>query len=144
LPPNVRYVGTPLDGAGALAWDSPWSADDPRPLAVASLSTFVLPQAAALVTQCGLGTVMKALMHGVPLICLPLIGDQPDNAARVVARGAGVQLGRDASPAQIRAAVWQVLSEPCFRAGTRRFAAVLREDDGAERAARELETVGIA
>src|SRR5262249_27225444 len=27
LPPKVRYVGTPLDDAGAPAWDSPWSAD---------------------------------------------------------------------------------------------------------------------
>ena len=30
---------------------------------------------AALVSQCGHGTVMKALAHGIPLVCLPLCGD---------------------------------------------------------------------
>src|SRR3954471_20413925 len=46
----------------------------------------VLPMAAAMVTQCGLGTMGKALSHGVPLVCLPLLGDQPENAARVAVR----------------------------------------------------------
>src|SRR5439155_25569671 len=50
----------------------------------------VLPHVTAMVTQCGMGTLMKALSHGIPLLCMPLVGDQPDNAARVVARGAGV------------------------------------------------------
>jgi UDP:flavonoid glycosyltransferase YjiC (YdhE family) len=52
----------------------------------------VLPHAKARVTQCGLGTLMKALAHGLPLVCIPLVGDQPDNAARVVAHGAGIRL----------------------------------------------------
>ena len=33
------------------------------------------PHVAAIVSQCGHGTVMKALAHGLPLICLPLCGD---------------------------------------------------------------------
>src|SRR4029453_5273907 len=45
----------------------------------------VLPYVGAMVMQCGLGTVMKVLAHGVPLVCLPLVSDQLDNAARVVA-----------------------------------------------------------
>ena len=76
----------------------------------------VLPQVTAMVTQCGLGTTMKAIAHGVPLVCIPLVGDQPDNAARVVARGAGVRLRSDASPEQIRDAIQRVLGEPRFRA----------------------------
>ena len=36
----------------------------------------VLPDVAAMVTQCGLGSLTKALIHGVPLVCLPLVGDQ--------------------------------------------------------------------
>ena len=56
----------------------------------------VLPHAAAVVSQCGLGTVMKALAHGVPLVCIPLVGDQLENAARVQGLGAGVRLPADA------------------------------------------------
>jgi MGT family glycosyltransferase len=57
----------------------------------------VLPHASAMVTQCGLGTLAKALVHGVPLLCIPMVGDQPENAARVVARAAGIRTGRESS-----------------------------------------------
>ena len=42
------------------------------------------PHVAASVSQGGHGTGMKALAHGIPLVCLPLCGDQPEVAARVV------------------------------------------------------------
>lgn len=103
--------------------------------------TAVLPQAAALVTQCGMGGITKALAHGVPLVCLPLVGDQADNAARVVAREAGVCVQSDATPETIRRALRQVLDEPRFRAGAQRLAAMLAGEDGAETAARELVSV---
>ncbi|HEV8714307.1 MAG TPA: glycosyltransferase [Candidatus Binatia bacterium] len=101
----------------------------------------VLPHARAMVTQCGLGTLTKALAHGVPLVCLPLVGDQPDNAARVVARGAGVRLERDATPEQIRAAIQRVLTQPRFGESARRIAGKLAKEDGAQRAAEEIEAV---
>ncbi len=101
----------------------------------------VLPRAAVMVTQCGMGGMTKALAHGVPLVCLPLVGDQPDNAARVVARGAGVRLAPDASPEKIRAAIQRVLAEPRFRAEAQRLAGVLADEDGAEQAAQELESL---
>jgi UDP:flavonoid glycosyltransferase YjiC (YdhE family) len=100
----------------------------------------VLPHAAAMVTQCGLGTLMKALAHGVPLVCIPLVGDQPDNAARVVAHGAGIRLERDSTPERIRAAIEGVLTRPGFRDGARRMAGILAKEDGARTAADEIES----
>jgi MGT family glycosyltransferase len=42
LPPNVRYVGMPFDDLDPLpVWESPWRADDPRPLVVVSLTTTI-------------------------------------------------------------------------------------------------------
>ena len=61
----------------------------------------VMPLASAMVTQCGLGTLAKALSVGLPLVCLPLIADQPGNAALVAAHGAGMHLHPSASPAHI-------------------------------------------
>jgi UDP:flavonoid glycosyltransferase YjiC (YdhE family) len=52
----------------------------------------VLPHAAAVVCHGGSGTVRGALAAGVPVAVLPLFADQPDNAARVAALGAGVAL----------------------------------------------------
>jgi MGT family glycosyltransferase len=100
----------------------------------------VLPHAKAMVTQCGLGTLMKALAHGVPLVCIPLVGDQPDNAARVVAQGAGIRLGRDSTPEHIRAAIERVLRQPGFGASARRMAGILAKENGAQTAAEEIES----
>jgi MGT family glycosyltransferase len=44
LPPNVRYTGPALGPAGSAEWDSPWAADDERPLVVASFSTTYMDQ----------------------------------------------------------------------------------------------------
>jgi UDP:flavonoid glycosyltransferase YjiC (YdhE family) len=84
---------------------------------------------------------MKALAHGVPLVCIPLVGDQPDNAARVVAHGAGVRLDRDATPERIGAAIQRVLTEPGFGESARRRAEILAKEDGARAAVEEIESV---
>ena len=101
----------------------------------------ILPQVAAIVSQCGHGTVMKALAHGIPLVCLPLVGDQSDVAARVVHTGAGIRISRDASPMHIRTALNRVLNEPSFRHGAQRIAKAMSAEDGAKMAAEELETL---
>ena len=102
----------------------------------------VFPGAAAVVTHAGHGTVMRALAHGVPLLCLPMGRDQDDNAARVVARGAGLRLRPSASPARIAAAVRRLLDEPGFRAGAERLGRGIADDAAADRAVKELEAIG--
>jgi UDP:flavonoid glycosyltransferase YjiC (YdhE family) len=102
----------------------------------------VLPQAAAMVTQCGLGTVTKALTNGVPLLCIPLVGDQPENAARIVARGAGIRIASDAPPDVIVAALRQLLRDLQFRQSASAVAsAFLSEGEGTQRAVEEIEAV---
>ncbi|MBI5287758.1 MAG: glycosyltransferase family 1 protein [Chloroflexi bacterium] len=101
----------------------------------------VLPHAAAIVSQCGLSTLTKALRHGVPLVCIPLLGDQPDNAARIVSKGAGVRISPDASPEEIRAALNQVLEDTSFRDAARRLGEPMIDDRPDERAAVELESL---
>jgi len=99
----------------------------------------IFPEAAAVVTHAGHGTVIRALAAGTPLVCLPLGRDQADNAARVVARGAGVRLAPTASPAAIGDAIRRVLAEPRFRAGARRLAAAIADEAGRPDALAELE-----
>lgn len=102
----------------------------------------VLRQAAAMVTQCGLGTVTKALASGVPLLCILLVGDQPENAARIVARGAGIRIRSEARPDVIAAALRQLLKDPKYRRSASAVAAAyLREGEGAQRAVEEIEAV---
>src|SRR5690606_18453404 len=60
----------------------------------------------------------------------------PENAARIVARGAGLRLSRHARPAAIRRAVRTVLEDPGFADCARRLGDQIRgESDGGARAA---------
>jgi len=101
----------------------------------------VLPHASAIVSQCGLSTLAKALRLGVPLVCIPLIADQPDNAARIAAKGVGIWLSPGASPDQIREALNRVLTEPSFREAARRLGAQVAGGKAEDSAADELEAL---
>lgn len=103
----------------------------------------VFPHAAAVVTHAGHGTVMRALVHGLPLLCIPMGRDQDDNAARVVARGAGLRLRPSASPLRIAAAVRRLLDDPGFRASAERLGRIIAADAAADRGVAELEAVGL-
>jgi MGT family glycosyltransferase len=98
----------------------------------------VLPRVQLMVTQCGLGTLMKGLAHGVPLVCLPVLGDQHDNAARVVALGAGVRLRADASVDAIRDAIDRVATDARYRRAAQAFAEKIKDEDPVGAAAQEI------
>jgi UDP:flavonoid glycosyltransferase YjiC (YdhE family) len=92
----------------------------------------VLPSAAAVVTHAGLSTVMAALAHGAPLLCLPMGRDQDANAERVVACDAGRTLDPESSSQEIGAALTAVLESPLLRSGAKRMQAIIeREGNGA-------------
>jgi UDP:flavonoid glycosyltransferase YjiC (YdhE family) len=69
----------------------------------------VLPYAGLLVTHAGLGSVVAALAHGVPMVCLPLTREQPENGHAVVRLRAGRALRPDASVGEIAAAISEQL-----------------------------------
>ena len=92
----------------------------------------VLPHVAAMVTQCGLGTVGKALACGVSLLCIPLRADQPDNAARIVARGVGIRVRSDARSEEIGSAIRRLMTEPQFRRAASALSVALMQEGDAE------------
>lgn len=100
--------------------------------------TPILPLASAVVTHAGHASALRPLMAGAPVVAIPLGRDQPDNAARIVERGAGLRLGADASPDEIAAAVWRVIEEPRFRAAAAALGARIAADCEARSAEQEL------
>jgi len=67
-------------------------------------------------------------------------GDQHDNAARVVARKAGVRLPAEATPDQLRSAIGRVMTHERFKQGALELGRVMAfEDDATQRAANEIE-----
>ena len=101
----------------------------------------VLPDCALVITHAGLGTVMAALAHGVPLLCLPMGREQHDNAARVAACEAGLVLTPDADVDEISQAIRAMLAAPEYRTAARHMAATIARRDGRELAVDALESL---
>ena len=76
----------------------------------------VMPHAAAIVGHGGFGTTLLGLASGLPMVVVPLFADQPYNAARVAAIGAGVALeGGPAAVGDLADGLRLVLSEESYR-----------------------------
>lgn len=120
---------------------------DPRALRVPANATVVghvphaavLPRASVVVTHAGMGTVMAALAHGVPLVCMPMGRDQFFNAQRVAELGAGRIVASDADGSLIADAVTEVLADATLREGAKRMATDIAAYGGAAGAVAELE-----
>jgi len=89
----------------------------------------VFPEADLVITHAGHGTVMKALSHGLPLVCLPMGRDQNDNAIKIQHHGCGMALSAKAGPEKIRKAVLHILSEGAFRKAAAGFQTEIRAND---------------
>lgn len=98
----------------------------------------LLPRCAAVVTHGGLGTTLRALAHGKPLLLLPLGRDQQFNAGRVVELGAGICLPVEASPDDIASALVELLAQPQFREAAEGAAAAIASDRPDETASEVL------
>jgi len=99
----------------------------------------VMPRAAVVVTHAGLSTVMAALSHGIPLLCMPMGRDQDFNTERVEAVGAGRMISRNAEAPEVRTALVNVLESPDYRRGARRMAAIIEREANGFRAITLLE-----
>jgi UDP:flavonoid glycosyltransferase YjiC (YdhE family) len=101
----------------------------------------VLDHTDVMVTHAGLGSIAAAMTFGVPVVCIPHGRDQPLNAQRVSAHGAGVALTELPRAAEIAAAIEGVLATPSARDATRALAAMSRAEGGADAAVAELESL---
>lgn len=99
----------------------------------------LLERASVVVSHCGHGSVMKSLAAGVPMLCLPISREQPENAAHVEWLGAGLRLDAGASSDAIRSALVRILEEDSFREKARGLGSKLGEEIGEDVAIRELE-----
>src|SRR6266498_4036967 len=94
----------------------------------------LLPRCTAVVTHGGLGTTLRALAHGKPLLLLPLGRDQQFNAGRIVELGAGICLPSEASPGEIASALVELLAQPHYGDAATDAATAIAADDPDETA----------
>jgi UDP:flavonoid glycosyltransferase YjiC (YdhE family) len=98
----------------------------------------LLPNTDAVITHGGLGTTLRALAHGKPLLLLPLGRDQHFNAGRVVELGAGISVPVESSPEKIASSLVELISQPQYTEAAKRAAAAIAADMPDETAAAAL------
>jgi MGT family glycosyltransferase len=101
----------------------------------------VMKEVSLVVTHGGHGTVARSLLHGAPLLVLPMGRDQGDNAARVVARGAGLRLADSATEREIVSAVGRLLTEQQFKTAAERLGKAIAPDVTSTVFATEMEAI---
>ena len=102
----------------------------------------LVPRCAAVISHGGHGTLLRPLLHGVPVVCVSMGRDHPENARRLTERGAGLRVSRWSSASTIRRAAARVLNDPAFTNGARRLSASIKAlGDESEPAMERLETL---
>jgi len=100
----------------------------------------VLPRAACVVHQGGVGTTAQALRAGVPQVVVPFGFDQPDNGARVERLGAGrMILRQDYTAARAAQLLAGLLDYPAPAQRAREVGRQLASEDGLRTACDALE-----
>ncbi|XP_031197876.1 UDP-glucuronosyltransferase 2B17 isoform X3 [Mastomys coucha] len=74
------------------------------------------PKTKAFVTHGGANGIYEAIHHGIPMIGIPLFGEQHDNIAHMVAKGAAVTLNiRTMSRSDLLNALEEVIDNPFYK-----------------------------
>ncbi|XP_034364793.1 UDP-glucuronosyltransferase 2B17-like [Arvicanthis niloticus] len=74
------------------------------------------PKTKAFVTHGGANGLYEAIHHGIPMIGIPLFGEQHDNIAQMVAKGAAVALNiRTMSRSDLLKALEEVIDNPSYK-----------------------------
>lgn len=80
----------------------------------------LLERCDAIITHGGAGTLIASVCAGLPMVFVPLFGDQMPNAERAAAAGAGIVLDHATlTSASVRDAARAILSEPRYRDAVR-------------------------
>jgi UDP:flavonoid glycosyltransferase YjiC (YdhE family) len=104
----------------------------------------LLPRCDAVGAHGGFGTIMGCLAAGVPMVVIPVQGDQPRNAQRCADLGVGLVVGpEERTPEAIRAAVRAVLAEPSYRKSAERLRDEINALPGMDRAMHLLEQLAV-
>jgi UDP:flavonoid glycosyltransferase YjiC (YdhE family) len=103
----------------------------------------VLPRAAAVVHQGGIGTCAEALRAGIPSLVVPFGFDQPDNGERLRRLGVARVIRRErVTAATLAAKLRELLGDPAITARARELAGGIHPVADLERSLDAIERVG--
>ncbi|XP_071440979.1 UDP-glucuronosyltransferase 2C1-like [Hetaerina americana] len=77
--------------------------------------------------HCGLHGAMEAVYHGVPVVGMPVYGDQKDVATMLEASGVGVSISKGAHEDEIHRVLSEVIGDPRYKRNALRRRDILRD-----------------
>ncbi|XP_056676115.1 UDP-glucuronosyltransferase 1A3-like isoform X3 [Monodelphis domestica] len=86
------------------------------------------PKARAFITHAGSHGIYEGICNGVPMVLMPLFGDQMDNAKRMESRGAGVILNvLDMTSSDLSKALKTVINDKSYKENIMRLSALHKD-----------------
>ncbi|KAJ8954699.1 hypothetical protein NQ318_011392 [Aromia moschata] len=86
------------------------------------------PNTVAFVTHGGLLSTTEAVFYGVPMVGIPIFGDQKMNVARSVQKGIAVYLPfKGLSEVTLYGAISEILNNPKYKQNSKRYSDILRD-----------------
>ncbi|CAD7087501.1 unnamed protein product [Hermetia illucens] len=86
------------------------------------------PHLRLFISHCGLGSIVESKYHGVPVLAIPLFGDQFGNAKAMVDAGFAVQVNyQGLTEESFEAALKEILENPSYRENIQRFSRLYRD-----------------
>uniref|UniRef100_A0A8C6GCL4 UDP-glucuronosyltransferase n=1 Tax=Mus spicilegus TaxID=10103 RepID=A0A8C6GCL4_MUSSI len=83
------------------------------------------PKTKAFIAHGGTNGIYEAIYHGIPIVGIPLFGDQPDNINHIVAKGAAVRVDFDTmSTTDLLAALKTVINDPSYKENAMRLSRI--------------------
>ncbi|MFN4040256.1 MAG: glycosyltransferase [Brevundimonas sp.] len=95
----------------------------------------LVPECSLVICHGGHGTLLRPLRHGVPVLCLPMGRDHPENGRRLVEHGAGLMARKGAPPRRLRALALRLLDDARYARAADRLGKRILADQPQERAA---------
>jgi zeaxanthin glucosyltransferase len=90
----------------------------------------LVKRASLCITHAGLNTALDCLLHGIPMVAIPIASDQPGVAMRVAYTGTGEVLPFSQLTApNLRTAIEKVLGDPTYRINAQRISQEMRQLD---------------
>ena len=92
----------------------------------------LLPRAAAMVHQGGVGTTAQGMRAGIPMLVVPFAHDQHDNGARVERLGVARTIARNSYKAErVASELKELLGNPAYSRNARQIGSSVRSESGA-------------
>jgi len=102
------------------------------------------PKIIGFVAHGGMNGVFESIFHGVPMVCIPFFGDQPDNCVRVQASSSGLYLSPKPhifNNQSFTDAIIQISQNSTFKDSVAILSGIVRDSGRTEEAVKKIEFV---